>query len=116
MYAIVVAPLHEELYFRGVLFRAVRDRYGLVSGLLATGFGFALVHFLDAEWQDALLLMGVMFFNGMALGWWYERRGTIVAPVVAQTYCARAWKTRRRRATSRPVVSMSCQARSRSGE
>jgi membrane protease YdiL (CAAX protease family) len=83
VYAIVVAPVHEELYFRGVLFRAVRDRYGFVSGLVATGFAFSLVHFLDVEWQDALLLMGVMFFNGMALGWWYERRGTVLAPVVA---------------------------------
>ena len=83
LYALVVAPLHEELFFRGILFRAVRDRYGLVRGLLATGFGFALIHYLDAPWQDALLLMGVMFFNGIALAWWYERRGTIVAPVVA---------------------------------
>jgi membrane protease YdiL (CAAX protease family) len=24
-----------------------------------------------------------MFFNGMALAWWYERRRTIVAPIVA---------------------------------
>jgi membrane protease YdiL (CAAX protease family) len=83
VYGIVIAPLSEELFFRGVLFRAVRDRYGLVSGLLASGVGFGLIHFLDADWQDALLLIGVMFFNGIALAWWYERRGTIVAPIVA---------------------------------
>jgi membrane protease YdiL (CAAX protease family) len=83
VYAVVIAPLHEELFFRGVLFRAVRDRYGLGSGLIASGVAFALIHYLDAPWQDAVLLMGVMFFNGIALGWWYERRGVIVAPVVA---------------------------------
>lgn len=83
VYAIAIAPLHEELFFRGVLFRGVRDRHGLGSGLLATGLGFSLVHYLEGPWQDALLLMGVMFFNGIALGWWYERRGTIVAPIVA---------------------------------
>ena len=83
VYGMVIAPLSEELFFRGVLFRAVRDRYGLVSGLLASGVGFGLIHFLDADWQDALLLIGVMFFNGIALAWWYERRGTIVAPIVA---------------------------------
>ena len=83
VYGIVIAPLSEELFFRGMLFRAVRDRYGLVSGLLASGVGFGLIHFLDADWQDALLLIGVMFFNGIALAWWYERRGTIVAPIVA---------------------------------
>jgi len=83
LYAIVIAPIHEELFFRGVLFRGVRDRHGLVPGLVATGVGFALIHYIDGPWQDTLLLMGVMLFNGVALGWWYERRGTIVAPIVA---------------------------------
>lgn len=83
VYAIVIAPLHEELFFRGILFRGVRDRYGLGWGLFATGLGFSLIHYLEASWQDAVLLMGVMFFNGIALGWWYERRRTIAAPIVA---------------------------------
>jgi uncharacterized protein len=83
LYAIVIAPVHEELFFRGVLFRAARDRYGLGAGLAASGIGFALIHYLPGPWQDALLLMSVMLFNGIALAWWYERRGTIVAPVVA---------------------------------
>jgi hypothetical protein len=83
VYAIVIAPLHEELFFRGVLFRGVRDRLGLGPGLLATGLGFGLVHYVQGPWQGALLLMAVMFFNGIAIGWWYERRGTVVAPIVA---------------------------------
>jgi membrane protease YdiL (CAAX protease family) len=83
LYAIVIAPLHEELFFRGVLFRGVRDRYGLGAGLIASGLGFSLIHYIDGPWQDTLLLMGVMLFNGIALAWWYERRGTIVAPIVA---------------------------------
>jgi membrane protease YdiL (CAAX protease family) len=82
-YAIVIAPIHEEFFFRGVLFRSVRDRYGLWPGLLASGVGFSLIHYLTGPWQDTTLLMGVMLFNGMALAWWYERRGTIVAPMVA---------------------------------
>ena len=83
LYAIVIAPVHEELFFRGVLFRGARDRYGLGAGLIASGLGFSLIHYIDGAWQDAALLMGVMFFNGIALAWWYERRGTIVAPIVA---------------------------------
>jgi hypothetical protein len=83
LYAIVIAPVHEELFFRGVLFRAARDRYGLGPGLVASGLGFALIHYTDGAWQDAALLMGVMLFNGIALAWWYERRGTIVASMVA---------------------------------
>ena len=83
LYAIVIAPMHEELFFRGVLFRAARDRYGLGAGLLASGLGFGLIHYIDGAWQNALLLMGVMFFNGIALAWWYDRRGTIAASVIA---------------------------------
>jgi membrane protease YdiL (CAAX protease family) len=83
IYAVVVAPIHEELFFRGILYRSVRDRYGLVPGLLATGVAFGLIHYLPGAWQDTLLLMGVMFVNGMALAWWYERRGTIVSSIVA---------------------------------
>lgn len=83
VYAIVIAPLHEELFFRGILFRGARDRYGLGAGLIASGLGFALIHYLEAAWQDTLLLMGVMFFNGVALAWWYDRRRVLVAPVVA---------------------------------
>jgi membrane protease YdiL (CAAX protease family) len=83
LYAIVIAPIHEELYFRGVLFRGVGDRWGLGVGLAASGLGFALIHYVPGPWEDALLLMGVMFFNGIALAWWYARRGTIVASIVA---------------------------------
>ena len=83
IYAVAIAPIHEELFFRGILYRSVRDRYGLVPGLLATGTAFGMIHYLPGPWQDAVLLMGVMFFNGIALAWWYERRGTIVASMVA---------------------------------
>lgn len=83
VYGVVIAPIHEELFFRGVLFRGVRDRYGLGAGLLASGLGFSLIHYLDGPWQDSLLLMGVMFFNGIALAWFYERRGNLVAVTVA---------------------------------
>jgi CAAX protease family protein len=83
LYALVIAPIHEELFFRGILFRGVRDRYGRLLGFLATGLGFGLIHYIDGPWQGTILLMGVMVFNGMALAWWYERRGTLVASVVA---------------------------------
>lgn len=85
LYAIVIAPIHEELFFRGILFRGVRDRYGLGAGLLASGLGFSLIHYLDGPWQGTVLLMGVMFFNGIALAWFYERRGDLVAAIVAHS-------------------------------
>jgi len=41
------------------------------------------VHYIPDAWENTMLLIGVMFFNGMALAWWYERRGTIVASIAA---------------------------------
>lgn len=83
LYAIVIAPFGEELFFRGVLFRTLRDRHGLKIGLLGTAVGFGLIHFIPGDAVDAALLMLVMAFTGASLGYLYERRGTIVAPIAA---------------------------------
>ena len=83
LYAIVIAPFGEELFFRGVLFRSIRDRHGLRIGVLGSAVAFGLIHFIPGDAVDAVLLMLVMTFTGAALAFIYERRGTIVAPVVA---------------------------------
>lgn len=42
--AVVVAPVTEELLFRGVLFSAL-SRFGVFVGAIASGFLFAVPHF-----------------------------------------------------------------------
>src|SRR4029450_10319628 len=81
VYAIVIAPIGEELFFRGVLFRSLRDRHGFWVGAVGSAIGFGLIHFIPGSAIDAALLMIVMFFTGIALCFLYERRGTIVAPL-----------------------------------
>ena len=83
VYAIVIAPIGEELFFRGVLFRSLRDRHGFWVGAMGSAVGFALIHYIPGSAVDAALLMIVMFFTGLALCFLYERRGTIVAPLAA---------------------------------
>lgn len=83
VYAIVIAPIGEELFFRGVLFRALRDRHGFWVGAVGSSIGFGLIHFIPGSAIDAALLMTVMFFTGLALCFIYERRRTIVAPIAA---------------------------------
>lgn len=82
-YAVAIAPVAEELFFRGVLFRALRDRYGFWVGALGSGVGFGLIHFIPGPAVDAVLLMLVMTATGFAFCLLYERRGTIVAPLAA---------------------------------
>lgn len=81
--AIGVAPIVEELFFRGVLFRSLRDRYGFWVGALASSVLFGAAHYVSAPIQDAVLLQSVMIFTGLGLAWIYERRGTLVANVAA---------------------------------
>lgn len=81
--AVVVAPLMEELFYRGVLFRSIRDRHGFWAGALLSAVLFGLVHYVPSPWQDAVLLQSVMVFTGFAFAWIYERKRTILASIGA---------------------------------
>lgn len=81
--AVAIAPISEELFFRGVLFRSVRDRHGFWMAAFASAVPFGLVHYVPSPAADALVLQITMVFTGLGLGWIYERRGTLVAPTAA---------------------------------
>lgn len=81
--AVGVAPITEELFFRGVLFRAIRDRRGFATGAIVSAVLFGLVHYVPAPWQDTVLLQGTMVFTGLALAGIYEWRGNLLANIVA---------------------------------
>jgi membrane protease YdiL (CAAX protease family) len=81
--ALVAAPMVEELFFRGCLFRSLRDRHGFPLAAIVSAFCFGLVHYVPGPWQDTLLLMTIMVFTGLGLAWFYDRRGNIVASMAA---------------------------------
>ncbi|MDP9184727.1 MAG: CPBP family glutamic-type intramembrane protease [Actinomycetota bacterium] len=81
--AVLVAPVVEETFFRGILFRSIRDRRGFWPGALVSGVLFGLVHWVPSPWQDAVLLQTIMVFTGIALAWIYERRGSLLANIAA---------------------------------
>jgi membrane protease YdiL (CAAX protease family) len=58
-----VAPLAEEFFFRGFLFRVLRERIGTVVAILATGVAFGLVHLPSGDWIGTIVLS----LFGMAL-------------------------------------------------
>jgi len=75
--AIVVgAPLGEELFFRGLVFPAVRARWGTVAGVMISGAMFALVHF---EISVFVPFWGI----GMLFALSYHRSGSLWTPVIA---------------------------------
>lgn len=71
----LLAPIVEELVFRGAILRALlrwTPRHWLAIGVSAVFF--ALIHFNPAQMPHALL-------GGMLLGWMYYRTGSIVPGV-----------------------------------
>jgi membrane protease YdiL (CAAX protease family) len=83
-FACVVAPVTEEFFFRGVLFRTVRDRHGFWFAATASAIPFGLLHWIiGSPTIDAVALVLTMVFTGLGLAWIYERRGTIVASMAA---------------------------------
>lgn len=82
IYAVIVAPITEEFVFRGLLYRSVRDRWGVVLGAIVSGISFGLVHFIaDVPWQGVVALQSTMVVTGIGLALIYERRKNLVADI-----------------------------------
>lgn len=80
---IVVAPVVEELFYRGVLYRSIRDRHGVALGMAASSVLFGVAHYVPAPAVDALFLQAVMVCTGLGLAAIYEWRGSLVANIFA---------------------------------
>jgi membrane protease YdiL (CAAX protease family) len=74
--AVVLAPVGEELYFRGRFFDAVHSSYGVAPAIAVTAVIFALLHGLSVL-LPAYVILGV----GLAL--LRVRSGGLVAPMIA---------------------------------
>ncbi len=74
--AVVVAPLAEEVYFRGILQTSVRNltRSKWSAILIASGV-FAVVHPIVLHWPP-------LFVLSLALGYNYERTGRLLPSIV----------------------------------
>ncbi|MEM7673671.1 MAG: CPBP family intramembrane glutamic endopeptidase [Verrucomicrobiota bacterium] len=71
---IIMAPIAEELFFRGSVYRFIKATLGASQGIIWSALIFACVH-----WNLRALLP--LFLVGVCLAWVYERRGNIWAPI-----------------------------------
>ena len=66
-YAVIAAPITEELVFRGLLFHSVADRHGFWPGAIASAIPFGLIHIVpDATGLGLTVLVVTMMGNGLA--------------------------------------------------
>ncbi|MHB8076921.1 lysostaphin resistance A-like protein [Desulfosporosinus fructosivorans] len=72
----VVAPIKEEMIFRGLIYPPLRHALGRGKGMLLTGLFFATLHFDIVRFLPLLI-------GGVVLAWLYERSESIWPAVVA---------------------------------
>ena len=78
--AVVMAPIAEELLFRGLLHRGLRQRLRIVPATIISSVLFAIVH-VDVAASQPLALVGLTFV-GVVLAVAHERTGSLLVPVV----------------------------------
>jgi membrane protease YdiL (CAAX protease family) len=78
---VVVAPVAEEVFFRGFFYRSLRSSLGIWSAAAITGVLFGLIH-IDPTSVDTIQLVPVLAFLGFVFCLVYERTGSLY-PVIA---------------------------------
>ena len=77
--AVVLAPVVEEILFRGVLYPAIKQRGYPRTALIGTSLLFAAIH-------GSLMTLVPLFFLAAVFVWLYERTGTLAAPIAAHSF------------------------------
>lgn len=73
---VLIAPIAEELFFRGFMYQAFRRWRGVPQGMLLSAVVFAIAHV-------SLLIMPAIFALGVILAYLFERRGSLGATIAA---------------------------------
>jgi membrane protease YdiL (CAAX protease family) len=79
--AAVFAPIAEELFFRGLLFRGIAKRLTRWPAIGISASLFGLAHQQPGNLQGTLYAFIVLATFGGYLAWVLDRRRTIVAPI-----------------------------------
>ena len=87
--AVVVAPIGEEILYRGVIAQAWGRQSGARRAIVFSTIVFAFAHTLNVGGEsigDAVAIAGVAFAIrlplGLALGWLWVRRRSLLATIV----------------------------------
>lgn len=73
--AVVVAPVAEEVIFRGYLYPVGKSRFGAFLSMVATGLLFAVLHGHTAS-------IPALFTLAMCLSLAYEKTGSLLVPMI----------------------------------
>ena len=75
---IVLAPLAEEIFFRGFFYRALRTRLPVAAAALIDGAIFGVIHFENA---DMAVILPILALLGVIFCLVYEKTGSLFAVI-----------------------------------
>jgi membrane protease YdiL (CAAX protease family) len=75
---VVLAPIFEELFFRGLFYPALRRTLGPTSAIILNGAIFGIIHFQP-------LFMVSLILVGIVLAYLYEKTDSLAAPIIAHS-------------------------------
>jgi membrane protease YdiL (CAAX protease family) len=79
--AVVIAPITEEVIFRGALFRSLRGAMGMWPAAIVSSLVFAVIH-IEVVLSQPLALSG-LFLLGVAFAIALQRTGSLIVPILA---------------------------------
>jgi membrane protease YdiL (CAAX protease family) len=77
VFGVTLAPLLEELFFRGILYPLLRRSWGVMAGVIVTGGAFACIHGIQLGWAWAPVL--AIFVVGLVLTLVREHTDSVAA-------------------------------------
>lgn len=72
---VVLAPILEEILFRGQILGSIRNKYGAVTALLISSLIFGAIHIIPQQVVNA-------FFIGLILGYIYIKTGSLLSVII----------------------------------
>jgi uncharacterized protein len=79
---VVLAPLTEELLFRGVLLNFIQNRFGSWAAVIVSGVLFAIFHYSHSQGFGNVSLIVALSFFGMMLGIFYLMTASLFYPIM----------------------------------
>ena len=75
---LIIAPIFEEIVFRGLFYKALKNFTPFIHASLISSIVFALIH-------KNILSFTILFTLSLFLTWIYERTNSILYPILAHS-------------------------------
>jgi membrane protease YdiL (CAAX protease family) len=89
LYFILINPVIEELFWRGLVYRQLRERWGVRPAMLVSSLFFGAWHWTIAQAfftpEGALLGTALIVIGGVAFAWLYEKTQQLGSSIVVHS-------------------------------